>query len=68
MEEKTHGAQRRVDRARQRRREAVDRLVRKAKAREASAEGLAASEDDPESEASPYREAEELARELYRGR
>lgn len=44
--------------------ESIEKLVREVKAGEA--EGLA--DLDRESGASPYREAEELARDLYRGR
>ncbi len=66
MEEKTHGAQEKQNLYRRRREEAVNRLV--AEARASPALGEAALEEGDETEAGPYREAEELARDLYRGR
>lgn len=51
----------RVDRARRRESEAIQKLVEEVRAREAQ-------DLECESEATPYREAEEIARGLYRGR
>ena len=63
MEEKTHGAQEKQALYRRRREEAVNRLVAEAEAGEDRAVVI-----NGETEASPYREAEELARQLHEGR
>lgn len=53
----------RLARARARQREAMDRLVAELRAKEA-----AEAEDGSEMEASPYRQAEAIARELHQRR
>ena len=63
MEEKTHGAQEKQALYRRRREAAISRLVAEVKAGEDRA-----LEEAGESEASPFREAEAIARDLYRGR
>lgn len=63
MEEKTHGAQEKQNLYRRRREEAINRLVAEAKAGEAQE----AAQGD-ETEASHYREAEAIARQLHEGR
>jgi len=57
------GAQEKQAHYRRRREAAINRLVAEVKVGEDRA-----LEEDGESEASPYREAEELARRLHRGR
>ena len=63
MEEKTHGAQQKQNLYRRRREAAINRLVAEVK----DTEALEDAQGD-ETEASPYREAEALARQLHAGR